>query len=62
MVFPLYNELLKENNMKLFLLVSIMSLIISVSVYIMKFIRMVKYGIFISDSMEFIKGSRISKC
>ena len=45
MVFPLYNELLKENNMKLFLLVSIMSLIISVSVYIMKFIRMVKYGI-----------------
>ena len=57
MVFPLYNELLKENNMKLFLLVSIMSLIISVSVYIMKFIRMVKYGIFISDSMEFIKGA-----
>ena len=34
MVFPLYNELLKENNMKLFLLVSIMSLIISVSVCI----------------------------
>lgn len=62
MVFPLYNALLKENNMKLFLLVSIMSLIISVSVYIMKFICIVKYGIFISDSMEFIKGSGISKC
>ncbi|WP_255254360.1 hypothetical protein [Bacillus thuringiensis] len=39
MVFPLYNELLKGNNMKLFfLLVGIMSLIISVSVYIMKII------------------------
>ena len=57
MLFPLYNELLKENNMKLFLLVSLMSLIISVSVYIMKFICMVKYDIFISDSMEFIKGA-----